>query len=255
MNTPLDRARLETSGEVELHDVLVSTQARAKEAARSGAPHGFAVFAERQEQGRGRLGRVWEAPSGAAVLVTMVLRPTMAASQAPLLCLAAAVATVEAIEATREVGIAPYGIKWPNDVLAPDARKVAGILAEADPRRDGTLAYALMGVGINVHAAPPLDSATCLDDVEGARRDRTGLAVALMSSMRAWADRLAAAPQTVLDRWRRDQITLGRRVRIGSVAGTAVDIEPSGALLVRDVGGTLHRITTGDVEMVGRISS
>lgn len=186
------------------------------------------------------------------MLTTVVVRPALEAARAPLLCLAAAVACIEAIEATRPVAGAPYGIKWPNDVLAPDGAKVAGILAECEPQSDGGLAYALLGIGINVHAAPDLATATCLDRVEGTTRDRTALARALRDSVVAWSDRLVGNPAEVLDRWRRDQVTLGCRVRIGDVCGEAIALEPSGALRLRDDHGQERSVTTGDVEMIGR---
>jgi len=244
----LDRARLAAAlgDRVEVHDALASTQERAKAAAREGAPHGFVVFAERQDAGRGRQGRVWESGSGAGLLLTVVLRPALRAQDAPRLCLAAAVGVVEATGDR-------YGIKWPNDVLAPDGRKVAGILAECEPVAGGGIAYALLGVGLNVHGAPPLPTATCLDAVEGGTRDRTALATALVLEVRAWSDRLVTEPDVVLERWRQRQVTLGRRVRIGGIEGTAMALEPSGALTVRDDGGAVHLVTTGDVEMIGRL--
>lgn len=250
---PLDVDRLRTSriAPLEVHPVLESTQGRAKLLAREGAPHGYAVFAEAQGAGRGRLGRSWETPPGAAVLTTLVLRPALPASQAPLLCLAAAVATVDAIETTRTSSGAPYGIKWPNDVLSPDDRKVAGILAECEPSSDGGLRHVLLGIGLNVHAAPPLPTATCLDAVEGTVRDRTALAQGLLRAVLDEVDRLADAPDRMLDRWRAASRTLGRAVRIGEVIGVAEAIEASGALRVRDDAGNATVVTTGDVEMVG----
>lgn len=250
----LDAARLAAGlpAGVEVHQVLASTQARAKALARGGAPHGFAVFAEAQPAGRGRLGRVWEGGAGTAVLVTVVVRPPIRSLLAPLLCLGAAVAVVEAVRTTKGVGD-DYGIKWPNDVLAPDGRKVAGILAECDPRPDGSLGYALLGIGVNVHDAPPLPTATCLDAVEGGRRDRTQLAVDLVQAVVGWTDRLVDDPEEVRAGWRLHQVTLGRQVRIGAMVGLATDLEPSGALRVRDEHGVEHVVTTGDVEMIGRV--
>lgn len=245
--TPLDADRLAAAlpASVEVHPALDSTQARAKALALEGAVHGTAVFAESQPAGRGRLGRVWEGGSGTAVLVTVVVRPAVPASRAPLLCLGAAVAVAEAIGPG-------YGIKWPNDVLAPDGRKVAGILAEGDPGPDGSLRFALLGVGLNVHAAPPLATATFLEDVDGRPRDRTALAAALVSGVVRWTDQLVADSSMVLAAWRRHQVTLGRRVRIGGIEGEAVDIEPTGGLRIRDDRGVEQVVTTGDVEMVGR---
>ena len=59
------------------HRVTDSTNERARELAAAGAPHGTLVTADGQEAGRGRQGRVWTAPPGSAVLMSLVLRNTL----------------------------------------------------------------------------------------------------------------------------------------------------------------------------------
>ena len=44
-------------------------------------PEGATVVAEEQTEGRGRLGRVWVAPPGSSLLVSVVLRPPIAGSR------------------------------------------------------------------------------------------------------------------------------------------------------------------------------
>jgi BirA family biotin operon repressor/biotin-[acetyl-CoA-carboxylase] ligase len=99
--------------------------------------------AEEQTEGRGRLGRSWQAKPGTSVLVSLLLEPPVAAAKLPGLTLVAAEACAEAITAV--TGLEP-AIKHPNDVLV-DGRKVAGILAEA---REGRV---VLGIGINVNAS------------------------------------------------------------------------------------------------------
>src|SRR5690606_21125731 len=91
----------------------------------------------------------------AAVLLSVLLRPDLAPRQVPLLCLGAAVATAEACPDLR--------IKWPNDLLGPDGRKVAGILAEMELGQ-GRVRYVVVGIGLNLTAAPPLPTAAPLSD-------------------------------------------------------------------------------------------
>ncbi len=115
------------------HRLADSTNERARTLAAAGAPHGTLVTAAEQSAGRGRQGRAWTAGPGAALLMSVVLRPP-----AEGLPLAAAVAVCEAV--------APEClIKWPNDVLV-DGRKLAGILVEGRPQ-DG---WAVLGIGLNV---------------------------------------------------------------------------------------------------------
>jgi len=102
---------------------------------------GAVAVAEEQTQGRGRLGRSWEAPEGTSVLVSVLLLPAVPAARLPELSLVAGGAVAEAIgEVT---GIEPT-IKFPNDVLIA-GRKVAGILAESSEGR------VVLGIGLNAN--------------------------------------------------------------------------------------------------------
>jgi len=115
------------------------------------ASEGAVAVADEQTEGRGRLGRNWEARPGTSLLFSVLLEPPVASARLPELTLVAGEACAEAIAAV--TGVEPT-IKHPNDVLV-DGRKVAGILAEA---RDGRV---VLGIGINVNAeAAELPTAT-----------------------------------------------------------------------------------------------
>src|SRR6266851_5749435 len=182
---------------------VTSTQDVARE-----MPIGSVVVADHQTAGRGRSSHSWEAPRGAALLVSFVLAPN------PLLSLAAGVAAAEACG--RGVRL-----KWPNDLLL-DGRKIGGILVEASPAR------AICGIGINLTWAP-----------EGAAQlDEPGDQV--LERLRPAIERWSAAPAAqVLARWRELSDTIGKKVRVELpdriIEGTANDIDASGALLVDGV--------------------
>jgi BirA family transcriptional regulator, biotin operon repressor / biotin---[acetyl-CoA-carboxylase] ligase len=105
------------------------------------APEGAVAVAEEQTEGRGRIGRRWEAPPRSSVLCSVCLRPDAPPARYPELTLVGAEATVEAIRA--RTALAPT-VKEPNDVLLAD-RKVAGVLGEAFEGR------VVLGIGINVN--------------------------------------------------------------------------------------------------------
>jgi BirA family biotin operon repressor/biotin-[acetyl-CoA-carboxylase] ligase len=114
---------------------------------------GAVAVAEEQTEGRGRLGRNWEAPAGTSVLVSVLLLPAVQAAWLPELSLVAGGAVAEAIEEV--TGIEPT-IKFPNDVLIA-GRKVAGILAESS---DGRV---VLGIGVNANQTReqlPVDAQT-----------------------------------------------------------------------------------------------
>jgi len=183
--------------------VVTSTQDVARELA-----IGSVVVADQQTEGRGRLSHRWEAPAGAALLVSFVLEPN------PLLSLAAGVAAAEACgQGVR--------LKWPNDLLL-GGRKVGGILVEASPSK------AVCGIGINLTWAP--EGAAQLNQP----RDR------LLETLRPAIERWSAAPAgDILARWRELSDTIGRRVRVELpdrvVEGTAEDIDATGSLVVQGV--------------------
>jgi len=118
--------------------------------AMEGAEAGTLVVAERQLAGKGRLGRSWVSTDTKNLSFSLLLRPSLRPDQAPLICLAAAVAIHQ---------ITGLGIKWPNDILAPSGgehgetgagAKVSGILAELHAEV-GHLHFVVLGVGLNVH--------------------------------------------------------------------------------------------------------
>jgi len=106
-------------------------------------PEGAAVAADEQTEGRGRLGRRWEAPAGRAILCSVLLRPSVPMPVWPELSLVAGEAVASALRA--EAGIAA-SLRHPNDVVV-EGRKLAGILAEAKTGR------VVLGIGVNVNQA------------------------------------------------------------------------------------------------------
>src|SRR3990167_2704863 len=122
-----------------------STMEVAHELAQQRAPHGTLVWAQRQEQGRGRLGRVWESPAG-GIYCSVILWPLHTAAETPQLSLVAGLAVAQTIQ--QATSLFPT-IRWPNDVLI-EQKKVCGILVEA---RAGAV---VIGIGMNV-TTDPLD--------------------------------------------------------------------------------------------------
>lgn len=125
--------------------VTDSTNTRARELAEADAPSGTVVTAREQTAGRGRIGRVWTAPEGKALLYSAILRPLD--ERHLLLPLSVPLAVCAAAEALRP-GI-ECQVKWPNDVWLKE-HKLSGILIEAKPQ-DG---WAVIGIGLNLSIAP-----------------------------------------------------------------------------------------------------
>ncbi|PIZ25632.1 MAG: biotin--[acetyl-CoA-carboxylase] ligase, partial [Chloroflexi bacterium CG_4_10_14_0_8_um_filter_57_5] len=115
-------------GGVRYYEQTGSTNDVALAWASAGAPDLALVIADEQTAGRGRLGRKWVTPPGAALAFSLVLRPRPVERDViPLYSALGALAVVSALE--EKYGLKPE-IKWPNDVLVR-GRKLCGILAEA----------------------------------------------------------------------------------------------------------------------------
>ena len=209
-----------------------STNERAKELAAAGAPHGTLVTADEQSAGRGRQGRVWTAPAGSAVLMSLVVRELD-----ELLPITAAVAICEALPADA-------AIKWPNDVWI-ERRKLAGILVEGRPQEG----WAVLGVGLNVtpESFPPelAETATSLK-LAGVVTTPGQVLEELLPSLDAW---LGAPPDAVLPAWRDRDALKGERVRWTGGEGVAAGIDDSGSLLV-DTGDGRVTLDAGEVHLL-----
>jgi BirA family biotin operon repressor/biotin-[acetyl-CoA-carboxylase] ligase len=199
------------------------------------------AVADHQTAGRGRLGRVWTAPPGASLLLSLLLRPDLAPDRLHLVTAAVALAGAAACEAV--AGFRP-GLKWPNDLVVDD-RKLAGVLAEADR------GAVVVGIGINVNWPAELPEelstiATACNHVAGAEVDRDALLDALLGRLAP----LYGDWPTVARDYRRSCATLHRHVRVDlsdeSFTGTAADITDDGHLIV-DTGACLRTISAGDV--------
>jgi len=123
-----------------------STNNDAMAAARAGAPHGSVYFADEQRAGRGRGNHVWHSAAGEGLYVSVLLRPQFPAVRLPWLPLAAGLAAADAVRATSSLAI---DLRWPNDLLL-GPRKAGGILVEAHTE-GSKVAFAVIGIGINVH--------------------------------------------------------------------------------------------------------
>jgi len=207
------------------HRVTDSTNERARALAAAGAPHGTLVTADAQTAGRGRQGREWSAAPGSSLLLSLVLREPGEA-----LPLAAAVALCEALPGEA-------AIKWPNDIWLL-RRKVAGILVEGRPQ-DG---WAVLGIGVNVHDAPPLEGVTSLGGIISVEDLLERVLVAL--------DRWLREPlPAVLAAWRSRDALLGQRVRWENGSGKGVGINEAGALLVDTDAGRVA-LQAGEVHLL-----
>ncbi len=252
-------------GRTVLHyNAVGSTNNLVKEYARANHPEGLVIMADEQLAGRGRLGRGWTAPPGSSLLMSLLLRPTwLSPHDAFLLTMLAGVALCEAVEQVAPITAA---LKWPNDLLLPVPqpdgstahRKAAGILSEIEMKNE-QIRWMVVGMGVNVSWSPHgmvdgRDLAQSATSVSAAGQyvDRMTLLQLLLERLDMhYAALWHGQREKLFSLWHARLATLGSRVTVrlpaGELVGMAEDVEPSGALRVRDDSGKQHVVMAGEV--------
>ena len=247
-------------------------------------PHLTTVVADHQMAGRGRLGRTWTSLDGRSLTASIVIQlpntPEFTASSAWVL-FCGALSARDAITSRLDSLGHRTDLKWPNDVLVDQSRKVAGILGEyVGETADSQHIQLILGIGINISMEPaerptPIATALSLEGDTQAASSPAATADALLAAiLDALAPRLDALithhgdahAAGLLAELTERTITLGQRVAIStptdaacapSATGTATAINPDGSLQVAldptdpTSDPTEITVTTGDVTLIG----
>ena len=229
-----------------------STNAALVAAAAADEAEGAVLVAEHQVAGRGRLDRVWISPPRAGLTVSFLLRPDVPAARRGWLPLLTGVALAEAVG---EVTGVRASLKWPNDLLALDGRKLAGILAESS----GTAVVVGVGLNVSTTAAELPDTGTSLSGVTGATVDRAPVLLGFLRAVerryRRWT---AALGDPVSSGLAADYLawssTVGSEVVVSlpdgsTLEGTARAVDWDGRLVVATPEGQVE-LASGDVRHV-----
>ncbi|MBX3031133.1 MAG: biotin--[acetyl-CoA-carboxylase] ligase [Chloroflexi bacterium] len=247
---------------LERYPSVPSTQPIVRGWLEDGAPEVLVAVADEQTDGRGRLGRTWTAPIGAALLVSVGFRPVgLAASHAWRLGATAALAMLDAAEDVAGLRDGTLGLKWPNDIVAdgPDGllRKVAGVLGEAT-LDDDRVDTAVIGLGVNADWPLELFPADLAPSMTSLRELSGGRPIDRDTLLDAWLDRLEPRYEALrgghfdAGGWSSRQRTTGHQVEVdgpgGRTVAQALGVDPeSGALLVAGPDGAPRPIDAGDV--------
>ena len=252
-------------------DVATSSSDLAWRAAERGAPHGSGFLVAEQTAGRGRRGARWRSGRG-GMYFSIVLRPDFATSLWPGLSFVAGLAIGDEIGARLDGGA--LALKWPNDVIAGGgsigggnsgggkvgagmvgAGKIGGVLLEA---RDDAV---VVGTGVNIAAQPTMEGASLravsMAELGAGDTSPEELARAYARNLLGRVARFAGegfAPVRAEWLGRCAHIGGRLRVRLGGevIEGAFADMDMDGALLLDTGAAAPRRITTGDVELMGR---
>ncbi len=237
---------------VEVVSRVRSTNAELVAAAGGDAPEGSVLVAEHQDAGRGRLDRSWSSPPRAGLTVSLLLRPDVPAARRSWLSLLTGVALAEAVS---EAAGVRASVKWPNDLLAPDGAKLAGILAESA----GTAVVVGVGLNVSTRADELPDTGTSLALVRGGPVDRAAVLLAFLRAFeRRYLRWVEVLGDPVASGLARDYLawssTVGTSVTVtlpdgSTLAGVAEGVDWDGRLVVRTPAGVVE-LASGDVRHV-----
>src|SRR3989304_1517083 len=245
--------------ELSFHKELNSTNDTARELASKGAKEGFAVVADSQTKGKGRLGRRWESPASVNIYTSIILRPDIPPAHAPQLTLVAAVAMAETISKflNNGSGYKPEPtVKWPNDILI-NSKKTAGILTEMSSEID-RINFVVIGIGVNVNMPKKMlpeelrTVATSLREETGKEISRTDFIRTLYLSIEKWYKLyLKNGFEPIREAWNSYFNMAGKVVKVQQmdrvIEGVAVGIDADGTFLLQVKSGSVLRIISGDV--------
>ncbi len=243
--------------QLQYYDVLESTNITAVEKALGGAPEGTVIVARRQCKASGRMQRIWNSPEG-GLWFSLILRPCINPEIVAQLTLLAGVSVVKAISKLYNTGKAR--IKWPNDLLF-DGKKICGILSEMKLDERGMVDYAILGIGVNVNLHDE-------DFPEALKHTATSLKIAcgmdiscdvvlqhILEELSLLYDEwLTNGPDKLLDEWKVHSCTLGKHVLVKDddkiiFEGVAIDMNPQGALLIRNAQGIQRSFDFGEISI------
>lgn len=238
------------------YEQLDSTNTKLNELAIEGAEVGTVVVADSQTAGRGRRGRVWESPGGDNLYMSVLLRPEIDTTKAPMLTLVMAYAVAKVIHSC---GFLDVQIKWPNDLIL-SGKKICGILTEM--HLSGTqIAHIVIGVGINVNtkdfSEELVDKATSLHLECGKLFDKDQLLKEIVDSF--WCNYETFIQKGDLaflqEEYNSFLVNREKEVRVlepeQEYTAYALGINQMGELLVELPDGTRKRVFAGEVSVRG----
>lgn len=213
------------------------------------------MITEKQTEGKGRLGRKWQSPSGVNLLFSVLFRPPFSIDRVFSLTMLTSVSLVDAI---REMTGLRALIKWPNDIYC-NGKKMAGILTEFSA--DSTdIEYVVVGTGLNVNwdiqDRPELEHiATSLMKEVGYPVSRITLLSHILEKLeRNYKRLLRGEDDPIRDRWSRHSMVIGKEVLIDPEGegkrAKVTGIDRNGALLIEEEGGRASSIVCGDVRVL-----
>jgi BirA family transcriptional regulator, biotin operon repressor / biotin---[acetyl-CoA-carboxylase] ligase len=238
---------------IETHESVRSTQEVLKDMARMDEPEGHVIHALEQTKGHGRHGRPWISEKGNLYL-SLLLKPDCKAQKITQFSLLTALAVADTV---RHYVDNPdlVMLKWPNDVFI-DGQKCAGILLETELGENGAVKWLVIGVGINVHKAPP-DMGVGIQDYTERLVDIINIRNTFLKNMASAYALWSNDPfDTIRKRWlslaHKRGTAMEIRIGVQIERGIFHDLDPQGNLLLKDNELRIKTVSAGEVHFLNK---
>lgn len=239
--------KLQYEAGIYYRDCCGSTNTELKNMGRNGAKHGTVLWAGRQSEGRGRMGRVFDSPEGGLYL-SILWRPDRKMEDCLCLTPCAALAISRCIE--EHCGIRPE-IKWPND-LQIKGKKLCGILTEGSFDSEGNF-FVVLGLGLNVNNPgfdPELSGrATSIFLETGRKFNLAELAAACDGALEEMYEDCFIRPKVWAKEYRLRCNSVGAAINTPDGPARVLDIADDYSLILRR-GGEVFRKAYGEIEII-----
>ncbi len=263
-NNLSDFAKKLCSGKIKIFKTIDSTNNEAKRFLNTPADakkfNASFFFAEHQSAGRGRFFRTFYSPKEAGLYFSLIICPEIilqSAKKMPNISCFTAISAVAVCRSLRVLGFNPK-IKWVNDIYL-DEKKVCGILSEAIINMESSSAQAvIIGIGINVKETnlPPelKNKAGFLYKKDAVSIKRNIIAAFVISNLIEML--YGFYPQNELMAEYKDlSFIIGKKIQVlpfygKSYTATAVDISPSGSLIIKTANGEKQELVSGEVSII-----
>lgn len=234
--------------EVRCYSSLGSTMDCARELLQTGINCPLIVLAEQQTSGRGRQGRSWSGLHSGLYATIVFSAPSGSVNLSGYSLMVGLTLLRSLSKFTNELQL-----KWPNDLLDRQGRKLAGVLIETTSNAKSI--YILTGIGLNISGSLPAElNAVTLEQLKVQIKIEQLLIGIYVQLSRDWAEFKKTGFNSFRADWLKYFAHSGRMVEIktgsGVVTGKAVDLDSTGALVIEEANGAKRLITCGDVNAI-----
>ncbi len=212
--------------------------------------NGTLFIAEKQTNGKGRMGRKWISKKGDSILMSLALIPQIRAERINLITLVTGISVCEALNKIYNI---PFKIKWPNDIVI-DGKKICGILTEGKNTR------IIIGIGINANQNSFTEDishiATSLYMLTGKKSDRAKIINVFAEIFENhYVSLLKGDTDGIIEKYKKLCVNMDMDIiavkNNNKIQGKAIDISKTGELIIKKEDGTTLNINSGEVSVRG----